>query len=85
MGIALIEGYKFIGENAHKELIEFIRYSELSEWESGIVDDLRMRRNKSSYEGKQIEPIYLDNNKKSLLEIIAKLKGILKDKLGGET
>ena len=74
--IALTNGYKFIGENAHKELIDFMKNYNISENELRMMDDLRVRRNKSSYEGKPIGQIYLDNKKEDLLTIIKKLKDI---------
>lgn len=80
--ILLIDGVKATGENAHKELIEeFSKYKELDEAEIRIIDDLRIRRNKSSYEGKQIESSYLENKKDTLIKIIKEIKVILKNKL----
>lgn len=80
--IALTEGFKFVGDNSHKELIEFMKKNkEITEGDVSIMDDLRIRRNKSSYEGRKIEIVYLENNKESLLEIIGKLKKVLKKKL----
>ena len=82
--IVLIDGYKAIGENAHKELIDFMAsYKELNEEEILIMQDLRAKRNKNSYEGKQIEKSYIENKEKKLLGIIEKLKKILKKKLEG--
>ena len=78
--IALTEGYKFIGENAHKELIDFMKNYNMGEDQLVIMNDLRIRRNKSSYEGKPIEQIYLHNKKADLLIIIKKLKEVLGDK-----
>ena len=83
--IALTEGFKFVGDNSHKELIEFMKKNkEITEEDISIMDDLRVRRNRSSYEGRKIEIVYLENNKKSLLEIIEKLKNVLKKKLEGD-
>ena len=80
--IALLNGYKFIGENAHKELIDFVKdYKEITDYEIKVIDDLRIRRNKSTYEGKPIEEIYLENKKEDLLTIIEKLKKILEKEL----
>lgn len=81
VAIALAEGYKTIGENAHKDAIHFVEKHGFKEDEIRIMQDLRIRRNKSSYEGKPIEEIYLSNTKADLLKIISKLKDILKDLL----
>ncbi len=81
IAIALAEGYKAIGENAHKDAIQFVKKYGLGEDEIRIMQDLRIRRNKSSYEGKPIEEIYLSNTKADLLKIISKLKNILRDLL----
>ena len=73
--LLLLNGLKSIGEYAHKDLIDYlINYKEFSEQEIIFINDLRIKRNNSSYEGKKIDPIYLINNKKKILEIIEKLK-----------
>ena len=78
---ALTEGYKAIGENAHKDAINFVKKHQFNESEIEIMQDLRLRRNKSSYEGKPIEKVYLTNVKEDLLKIIFKLKNVLNDLL----
>jgi len=83
VAIGFIEGYKSIGENAHKEIIDFIKkYDEFDELEIEIIQDLRIKRNKSSYEGKPIEEVYLENRKQDLANIIEKLKILLQKLLG---
>lgn len=77
MAIALAEGYKAIGENTYKDTINFVKKHDFSESEIEIMQDLRLRRNKSSYEGKTIEESYLINMKEDLLKIIFKLKKVL--------
>ena len=80
--ILLLNGVKTIGENAHKELIEYLsKYKELEEQEIRTIDDLRIKRNKSCYEGKEIELNYIINKKDTLLKIIDKLKNALNKKL----
>lgn len=80
--ILLINGIKAVGENAHKELIEkFSKYKELNPQEIEIIDDLRIKRNKSLYEGKQIELVYLENKKEKLVRIINTLKNLLNKNL----
>ncbi len=78
--IGLVKGYKTVGENAHKEIINFVkRYLKFEEFDIEIMQDLRIRRNKSSYEGKPIEEIYLENKKTHILNIIIKLRKILNE------
>ena len=79
--IALAEGDKSTGDNAHKYLIIFVKKYGFEESEIENMQDLRIKRNKSSYEGKPIEEIYLENKKQNLLKIIEKSKKILKEKL----
>ena len=82
IAIGFAEGYKAIGENAHKESITFVRrYKTFNDEDLEVMQDLRIRRNKSSYEGKPIEEIYLRNRRKDLLEIIEKLKKTLRERL----
>jgi hypothetical protein len=76
VAIALKEGYKSVGENAHKDVIDFVKKYGLTDYELSVVQDLRLRRNKSSYEGKPIENFYLDSALPALLTIIEKLKDI---------
>lgn len=75
--IILVDGYKTTGEGAHKELIDYMKNYGLHEPEISIMQDLRNKRNKSSYEGKQIESIYIENNRADLVRIIEKLNKIL--------
>lgn len=80
--LLLLDGLKVIGEYAHKDLIDYlINYKEFTESDILFMNDLRIKRNNSSYEGKRIEPNYLTNNKKRILELIEKLKGAIRKKL----
>ncbi|MBI4096908.1 MAG: hypothetical protein HY428_00640 [Candidatus Levybacteria bacterium] len=73
--VLLLNGVKAIGENAHKEVINSMKkHANLNDEEVSILQDLRLRRNKSMYEGKQINSSYLNNHKGNLLSIIKKLK-----------
>ena len=77
--LILLDGFKAIGENAHKDLIDYlIKYKEFSEADIVFINDLRIKRNNSFYEGKRIEPIYLKNNKERILGIIERLKKMIK-------
>src|SRR3989344_3576190 len=78
--ILLLDGFKSIGENAHKEALEYLqKYKEFSEDELFLMNDLRIRRNKSSYEGKMIDESFIENHEMKLKMIIKKLKRILND------
>ncbi len=80
--LLLLDGLKAIGEKAHKELIDhLVNYEEISKEEIVVMDDLRAKRNKSSYEGKQIEESYLENKKDKLDNIIQKLKKLINRKI----
>lgn len=80
--LLLIDGLKTIGEYAHKDLIDYlINYKEFTESDILFMNDLRIKRNNSAYDGKKIDPIYLINNKKRILELIMKLKKVIKKKL----
>jgi len=77
-----ISGYKAIGENAHKETIDYLsNFKEFSSQEIFEMHELRIRRNKNSYEGVEIKSPYLENRKEEFENIINKLKEILKKKL----
>ncbi len=45
------------------------------------MNDLRNKRNNSAYDGKKIDPIYLENNKERIIELIGKLKKLIIKKL----
>lgn len=77
--ILLIKGKKSIGKDSHKNLIQEISSQNIfSNHETSIIDDLRIRRNNSSYYGKQIPSAYLKTNETALKQIITKLKEKLK-------
>ncbi len=78
ISIALTEGYKAIGDSAHKDTISYIKKHGISEADIDIIQNLRIKRNKSSYEGKIIEKTYLENNREDLIRIISDLRSILK-------
>lgn len=80
--LILLDGFKAIGENAHKDLLDYFKnYKEFSEGDILFMNDLRIKRNNSLYDGKKIEPIYLKNNKNRILELIEKLKRLIRTKL----
>ena len=80
--LLLLDGLKTTGEYAHKDLIDYlVNYDEFTESDILFMNDLRIKRNNSAYDGKKIDPSYLANNKKRILELIEKLKKKIKKKL----
>lgn len=80
--LLLLDGLKTTGEYAHKDLIDYlINYNEFIESDVLFMNDLRIKRNNSAYDGKKIDPSYLINNKSRIVEIIERLKKIIKKKL----
>jgi len=80
--LLLFDGLKAVGEYAHKETIDYLsNYKEFSQDEITAIQDLRIKRNKSSYEGKPIESPYLENKKEKFDKILEKLKYVLRKRL----
>ena len=80
--LLLLDGLKTSGESAHKDLIDYLRnYHEFSEADIFFINDLRIKRNNSFYEGKKIDFVYLEHNKNKILGTINRLKAMLKKKL----
>ncbi|MDP2925016.1 MAG: hypothetical protein Q8N99_01460 [Nanoarchaeota archaeon] len=80
--LLLLDGLKTTGEYAHKDLIDYlINYKEFTESDIFFMNDLRIKRNNGAYDGKKVEPSYLINNKNRILQLIEKLKKIIKDRL----
>lgn len=80
--LLLLDGLKTTGEYAHKDLIDYlVNYEEFTESDILFMNDLRIKRNNSAYEGKKIDSSYLVNNKKRILELIERLKKKIKKKL----
>ena len=80
--LLLLEGLKAIGENAHKEIIDNLeKFNSFNSYEISLLQDLRIKRNKSQYEGEPFDVSYLKNKKEILLKIIDKLKKEVKGRL----
>lgn len=73
--ISFIEGIKIKGEGAHQELIDYIckKYN-ISEANRIFLQELRDYRNRISYEGLNINPNYIKENRKRIEEIIKSLQ-----------
>jgi len=81
----LSKGVKFVGEHAHKELIENI--AKLLNFEESLLnflDDFRVRRNGSLYYGEPFEKVYLNNNKEKIELLIKKIEDCLDKQIGAE-
>ena len=81
--ILLLDGYKTHGEGAHKKLIEYIgkNYTEFKVHDITLIDDLRIIRNKISYNGFFVTEDYLERKRKDILMLIDVLKIIIYKKL----
>ena len=81
--LALLDGYKTIGEGAHKELIDYLKdnYSQFSQQEIIFLDQLRTNRNRITYDGFFIDSDYVIRNKDSIRKIINKLNNLIQQKI----
>ena len=80
--LILLDGLKAVGESAHRDLIDCLKnYKEFSEADIIFLNDLRIKRNNSSYEGKKIEPSYLENNKHKITKLIEILEKTISKKI----
>ena len=82
--ILLLDGYKAIGEKAHKRQIEYLEanYKEFDKAEITLMDDLRITRNKIAYDGFFVKESYVDRKLTDILNVIKKLKNLINKKLG---
>lgn len=80
--ILLLDGYKSIGEKAHKRQIEYLEsnYKEFDKAEITLIDDLRITRNKIAYDGFFVKESYVDRKLVDIFKIIKKLKEIINKK-----
>lgn len=81
--ILLLDGYKSIGEGAHKKQIDYLEanYGEFSKSDIALMDDLRITRNKIAYDGFFVKESYVERKLGDILKIVDKLKGIVSKKL----
>ncbi len=81
--ILLLDGYKTMGEGAHKRMIDYLKdnYNEFDSHEILLIDDLRIIRNKIAYDGFFVKENYIDRNLKNIHNIIERLKTIINNKL----
>ena len=78
--ILLVDGYKSL---SHRDLIDYLsrKYNEFGSYEISILNDLRVLRNKISYEGFLVSPDYLIRNEKVFKRLIKKLKRFVGEKI----
>ncbi len=78
--ILLIDGYKTL---SHKDLVDYLKekYTKFSTNEISNLSDLRMLRNRITYEGYFVEPSYLKRNELLFKTLISKLKIVIGEKL----
>ena len=81
--IMLLDGYKTRGEGAHLKLIEYLQknYTEVSEYEISLIDDLRITRNRIAYNGFFIQQDYIKRKLSDIIRVITKLKDIISPKM----
>lgn len=79
----LLDGYKAVGEGAHKKLIEYLEshYNQFNSYEIKLIDDLRIVRNKIAYDGFFVREDYIERKIRLIHSIIEKLEIIIKEKL----
>ena len=77
--ILLLDGYKTFGENAHKNLINYIQenYKEIEGYEISLINELRITRNKIAYDGFFVEQSYIRRKLEDIRTIIKKLRRII--------
>lgn len=80
--IMLLDGYKTVGEGAHKRMIEYLEYNykNFSKSEIFLIDDLRVIRNKIAYDGFFVKKNYVDRKLKEIQKVIKKLKQVINKK-----
>lgn len=78
--ILLLDGYKTL---SHKDLIEYLKenYKDIGGDSISKLNDLRILRNRVSYDGVQVDLSFLDRNEKSFKQIINWLKDRIQKKL----
>jgi hypothetical protein len=80
--ILLSQGFRSVGDNAHKDLIDYFYDSKfLEDSKFFLLNDLRIKRNDSFYYGKPIDNIYLKNKEKQINEVVLELKKYIEEKI----
>ncbi|MDP3640533.1 MAG: hypothetical protein Q8R53_05035 [Nanoarchaeota archaeon] len=81
--LLLLDGYKTIGEGAHKKIIEYLgaHYPQFDRSEISLIDNLRIMRHKITYDGFFVKENYIERELKSILTVIGKLQRLAASKL----
>jgi hypothetical protein len=82
--IMILDGYKIIGENAHKEAFEYIQKNNSAYFKTHqlkLMDSLRILRNEISNDGFFIDTKYLIGVEKDVKEVIKILENLILKKL----
>ena len=81
--IMLLDGLTAKGEGAHKSMIEYLEleYKEFQAKEIKLINELRMTRNRITYDGLFVRPEFIEKKLKDINAIINKLRHIIKNKL----
>lgn len=81
--IILLDGFKIIGDKAHKGMIDYLErsYKEFSKKEMIFVDELRELRNKIAYNGFFVRKEFVYQRLEMINTVIHKLKSIINFKI----
>jgi hypothetical protein len=81
--IMLLDGFKTKGEGAHKEIIEYIgkNYSSVTQGQIMFLDELRVLRNRISYDGFFIESDFVIRKNEDIIELVRLFKEIIDKKM----
>jgi len=74
-GLLLMDGFKTLN---HQTLIEYVgEFTEMRGYEVTLLDELRIMRNRVSYDGFSADPSYLVRREGDFKAIMGKLKGLV--------
>lgn len=81
--LLLLDGYKTYGEGAHKRVIDYLEknYKQFLDYEISTINELRIIRNRISYDGFFVQEDYINRKKEVIEAIINKLREIIKNRL----
>ena len=78
--LSLKKGIKIRGEGAHQELIDYTcKNYGFTEYERGMTQEMKIFRNRISYEGFMVNKEYIKTNESKIKEIINKILIKLKE------
>jgi len=81
--VLVLDGLKTYGEGAHKKAIEYLNrnFREFTEFDITLINDLRITRNRISYNGFFVTEEFFSKRKGAIHQIIRKLENIIEQKL----